>query len=207
VHLPSEFARLLFENSNLGMVVVVARAGISPDDVVHPRALSPIDPTTGAERALLPLPNGQAFAWRPELAPTGPISMLFSSSDQQLVVYRNGVEIGRAKVALRAQPGAAPIGTQAFIVGQGYLPGEVPGLHGQRMPNWMRIGIPGSQAGAGQVLDTNTIARLQVPPAFLADLLPLLTPGVVLVATDQHILPETTGSKLQVLNSDAPDAQ
>ncbi|MEA9559417.1 hypothetical protein [Xanthomonas campestris] len=45
-----------------------------------------------------------------------------------------------------------------------------------------------------------------MPPAFLANLLPLLTPGVVLVATDQHILPETTGGKLQVLDSDPPEA-
>lgn len=155
---------------------------------------------------MLPLPNGQSFAWQPELAPTGPISMLVSSSDQQLVVYRNGVEIGRAQVALHAQTGAAPLGTQAFIVGQGFLPGEVPGLPGQRMPNWMRIGIPGSSAAAGQALDADTIARLQVPPAFLAGLLPLLTPGVVLVATDQRILPETTGGKLQVLDSDPPEA-
>ncbi|CAG2087220.1 L,D-transpeptidase [Xanthomonas euroxanthea] len=206
VHLPSEFARLLFDNSNMGMVVVVAQAGVDADAVVHPRALSPIDPTTGAQRALLPLPNGQTFAWQPGLAPTGPISMLVSSSDQQLVVYRNGVEIGRAQVALRAQTGAAPLGTQAFIVGQGFLPGEVPGLPGQRMPNWMRIGIPGSNAAAGQPLDAATIARLQVPPAFLAGLLPLLTPGVVLVATDQRILPETTGGKLQVLDSDPPEA-
>ncbi|PPU69441.1 hypothetical protein XpiCFBP4643_04730 [Xanthomonas pisi] len=204
VHLPSEFARLLFDNSNMGMVVVVAQAGISADDVVHPRALSPIDPTTGAERALLPLPSGQAFAWQPELAPAGPISMLISSTDQQLVVYRNGVEIGRAQVALHAQPGA-PLGTQAFIVGQGFLPGDLPGLPGQRMPNWMRIGIPGSTSAAGQALDAATVARLQVPPAFLAGLLPLLTPGVVLVATDQRILPQTTGAKLQVLDSDPPE--
>ena len=30
VHLPTEFARLLFDNSNMGMVVVVSEAGISP---------------------------------------------------------------------------------------------------------------------------------------------------------------------------------
>ncbi|WP_407472675.1 L,D-transpeptidase [Xanthomonas campestris pv. campestris] len=206
VHLPSEFARLLFDNSNMGMVVVVAQAGVDADAVVHPRALSPIDPSTGAQRPLLPLPSGQTYAWQPELAPTGPISMLVSSSDQQLAVYRNGVEIGRARAVLHAPADAAPLGTQAFIVGQGFLPGEVPGLPGVRMPNWMRIGIPGSAAAAGQALDANTIARLQVPPAFLANLLPLLTPGVVLVATDQHILPETTGGKLQVLDSDPPEA-
>ena len=204
VHLPSEFARLLFENSNMGMVVVVSEAGVSSEDIVHPRAVSPIDPLTGAERPLLPLPQGEAFNWQPERAPSGPVSMLMSTADQQLLVYRNGVEIGRARIALH--DAGTPVGTQAFIVGQGFLPGEIPGLPGRRMPNWMRIGIPGSEAGAGQALEAAVVGRLQVPSGFLADVLPLLTPGVVLVATDQPILPETTGGQLQVLDSDPPEA-
>jgi len=203
VHLPTEFARLLFENSNMGMVVVVAAAGVSGDDVVHPRAVSPIDPLTGAERPLLPLGNGEAYTWQPLLAPSGPVSMVMSTADQQLLVFRNGVEIGRARIALH--DAGTPVGTQAFIVGQGFLPGELPGLPGQRMPNWMRIGIPG-EPDAGQALDAATVGRLQVPSGFLANVLPLLTPGVVLVATDQPILPETTGAPVQVLDSDAPEA-
>ncbi|HEY0334556.1 MAG TPA: L,D-transpeptidase [Stenotrophomonas sp.] len=204
VHLPSEFARLLFNDSNMGMVVVVSEAGVSSEDIVHPRAVSPIDPLTGAERPLLPLPQDQAFNWQPERAPSGPVSMLVSTADQQLLVYRNGVEIGRARIALRDEQ--TPIGTQAFIVGQGFLPGEIDGLAGKRMPNWMRIGIPGSEAGAGQALQATTISRLQVPVAFLEAVLPLLTPGTVLVATDQPILPENTGGTLQVLDSDPPEA-
>jgi len=203
VHLPTEFARLLFDSSNMGMVVVVSEAGVSAEDVVHPRAVSPIDPLTGAERALLPLGDGQAYNWQPLQAPTGPVSMLMSTADQQLVVFRNGVEIGRARIALHDQE--EPVGTQAFIVGQGFLPGEIPGLPGQRMPNWMRIGIPG-EANAGAALEANTVGRLQVPPGFLAQLLPLLLPGVVLVATDQPILPATTGAPVQVLDSDPPEA-
>ncbi len=205
VHLPTEFARLLFDNSNMGMVVVVSEAGVSSEDVVHPRAVSPIDPLTGAERPLLPLGNGQAYTWQPMLAPTGPVSMVMSTADEQLLVFRNGVEIGRARIALHDDATGTPIGTQAFIVGQGFLPGELPGLPGQRMPNWMRIGIPG-EADAGAALEAATVGRLQVPPGFLAEVLPLLVPGVVLVATDQPILPETTGAPVQVLDSDPPEA-
>lgn len=206
VHLPTEFARLLFDNSNMGMVVVVSEAGVSAEDVVHPRAVSPIDPLTGAERPLLPLGNGEAYIWQPMLSPTGPVSMVMSTADEQLLVFRNGVEIGRARIALRPDATGTPVGTQAFIVGQGFLPGEIPGLpSGQRMPNWMRIGIPG-EADAGAALEAATVGRLQVPPGFLADVLPLLLPGVVLVATDQPILPETTGAPVQVLDSDPPEA-
>ncbi|HEY9255471.1 MAG TPA: L,D-transpeptidase [Stenotrophomonas sp.] len=203
VHLPTEFARLLFENSNMGMVVVVSQAGVSSEDVVHPRAVSPIDPLTGAERPLLPLGDGQAYTWQPLSSPTGPVSMVMSTADQQLLVFRNGVEIGRTRIALR--DAQTPVGTQAFVVGQGFLPGDLQGLPGQRMPNWMRIGIPG-EADAGQALEADTVGRLQVPSGFLANVLPLLTPGVVLVATDQPILPETTNAPVQVLDSDAPEA-
>lgn len=203
VHLPTEFARLLFDNSNMGMVVVVSQAGLSSEDVVHPRAVSPIDPLTGAERPLLPLGDGQAYTWQPLSSPSGPVSMVMSTADQQLLVFRNGVEIGRARIALR--DAQTPVGTQAFIVGQGFLPGDLPGLPGQRMPNWMRIGIPG-EADAGQALEADTVGRLQVPAGFLANVLPLLTPGVVLVATDQPILPETTNAPVQVLDSDPPEA-
>lgn len=150
VHLPSEFARLLFDNSNMGMVVVVAQAGVDADAVVHPRALSPIDPSTGAQRPLLPLPSGQTYAWQPELAPTGPISMLVSSSDQQLAVYRNGVEIGRARAVLHAPADAAPLGTQAFIVGQGFLPGECQGCPACACPTGCASAFPAAQRPLGR---------------------------------------------------------
>ena len=45
---------------------------------------------------------------------------------------------------------------------------------------------------------------MQIPPAFVRDVLPLLTPGAVLLQTDEHVLPQTTGGKLQVINSDPP---
>ncbi|HBK45860.1 MAG TPA: hypothetical protein DDZ67_05375 [Xanthomonadaceae bacterium] len=203
VHLPSEFARLLFENSNMGMVVVVAKAGVSPDDLVHPHALSPIDPVTGADRPLTPLADGQTFHWTPAAAPTGPVSMVLSEADQRLIVYRNGVEIGQSRVSVNApDPG---FGTQAFIVGQGYLPGEIPGMPGVRMPNWLRIGVPGESA-AGTALSPEVIGKVQLPGEFLGLLLPVLTPGTALVVTDQPILPGTTGRTQQVIDSDPPDA-
>ncbi len=97
-------------------------AGVSSEDVVHPRAVSPIDPLTGAERPLLPLGDGEAYTWQPLSSPSGPVSMVMSTADQQLLVFRNGVEIGRARIALRGIE--TPIGTQAFIVGQGFPAGR-----------------------------------------------------------------------------------
>ena len=204
VHLPSEFARLLFDASNMGMTVVVSQEGKSPVDAVHPQALIPIDPRTGADNAVPPLEDGQKYRWRPEVSTEGPVSILLSSSDQRIVVFRNGIEIGRSRVVVR-NPGL-PLGTRAYIVKDGYLPGDNPLLPGTKMPNWSTIGIPGNAESAGQLLGVDTIDRVVIPHDFVAAVLPLLTPGVVMLVTDAPILAETTGgAPVQVLDSDPPE--
>ena len=202
VHLPSQFATLLFDATNMGMTVVVSEAGSSPVSVVHPRAILPINPHTGSEVAVPPLSEDEAYSWHPEASPDGPISMVMSRSDERLVVYRNGVEIGRARIVLRDP--AARVGTHAYIVADGYMSGDNPLLPGTRMPNWITIGIPGHSDEKDKPVDVTTVANVVLPTDFTANVLPLLKPGVVLLATDARILPETTGGTLQVLNSDPP---
>jgi len=194
VHLPSAFAQKLFDATSLGMTVVVAREGRSPDALVHPTMVSPINPATGAVDADPLLAATQQYRWEPEKSPDGPLSMVLSTADRRLVVMRNGIEIGRSIVQFGA-PGPAP-GTHAFIVATGGTPG--------RMPPWLRIGIPGHDADAGQPLTDADMAKVQVPPAFVADLLPLLVPGTVLVKTDEHALPDNTGGHLRVIDADPP---
>lgn len=204
VHLPSEFARLLFDSSNMGMTVVVSQEGKSPVDTVHPGALIPIDPRTGGDAAIPPLEDGQKYRWRPELSTEGPVSLLLSGADQRLVVFRNGIEIGRSRVVIR-NPGQ-PLGTHAYIVKDGYLPGDNPLLPGTRMPNWSTIGIPGRADDAGKLLGPETIERVVIPHDFVAAVLPLLTPGVVMLVTDARMTDASTGgAPVQVLDSNPPE--
>jgi hypothetical protein len=129
--------------------------------------------------------------------------MLMSRSDRRLVVYRNGVEIGWTRVDFR-HPGAMT-GTHAYIAGQGYMDGEVPGNPGMRMPNWFAIGTPGHEDEAHKPVSQQTVDDLVIPPRFIALLLPLMQPGSVLVATDAPILPETSGGETRtVIDSDPP---
>jgi hypothetical protein len=200
VHLPSQFANLLFDSTNMGMTVVVAEAGSAPVSVVHPRAILPIDPRSGKDVVVPPLEDGEAFRWHPETSPDGPISMVLSTADERIVVYRNGFEIGRSRIVVR-DPDK---GTHAYIVADGYMDGDNPLLPGTRMPKWITIGIPGHADDAGKVVDAETVNRVVLPRDFTANVLPLLTPGVVLLTTEERILPETTGGSLQVLDSDAP---
>ena len=193
VHLPTEFARLLFDATTMGMVVVIAREGLAPEDLVHPTVASPIDPKTGIEDAAPLLGAQEQFRWEPQKSPTGPLSMVMSTADRRLFVFRNGIEVGRARIDFRNGP--APQGTHAYLV-SGTTPGQG--------PTWRRIGIPGHEDEAGQDVAVQDVARVVVPPVFSEAVSPLLQPGVVLLQTDLHVLPETTGPALQVLNADVP---
>jgi hypothetical protein len=206
VHLPSEFARHLFDSSNMGMTVVVSQEGKSPEDIVHPGALSPIDPHTGAEAAIPRLDDGQKYRWRPEVSTEGPVSILLSGADQRVIVYRNGIEIGRSRVLIRNPE--KPLGTHAYIVKDGFLPGDNPLLPGTRMPNWSAIGIQGGTDPSGMLLGPETIDRVVIPHDFVAAVLPLLSPGVVMLVTDARMTEESTGggTPVQVLDADPPEA-
>jgi hypothetical protein len=199
VHLPTEFARQLFDATNMGMTVVVAKEGTAPVTVVHPSAVIPIDPRNGSELDLPPLADGEPYRWTPDASPTGPISMVLSVPDGRVIVFRNGIEIGRSRVEVND-----PLtGTHAFIVAQGYMP-DAPKRSGLHMPNWITIGIPGHGDEAGKVVDEALVDRVAVPREFMEKLLPLLTPGSVLLATDESVQSSTTGGKVQVIDSNPP---
>lgn len=205
IHLPTVFAEKLFEASNMGMTVVVSEAGKAPVDVVHPGPLSPIDPATGKTVDLL-LEDGRPWRWEPERAPgTGPISIVFSRSDRIMFVYRDGVEIGRTRIALdEPQPRT---GTRVYIVADGYVPpATADAAADAQQPSWIAIGVPGHEDDAGQVLTPAEANQIVIPEAFKAQVLPLLAPGTVMVATDAQVLPQTTGQPVQVIDSDPPEA-
>lgn len=202
VHLPSVFAARLFDSTNMGMTVVIAEAGKAPVNVVHPRAIMPIDPRTGADTKIPPLSGSEMYRWMPDASPDGPISMVLSSADGLLVVYRNGIEIGRARTAVR-NPDE---GTHAYIVADGFMDGDNPVLPGTPMPKWITIGIPGHSGDAGKVVDAESASRIGIDREFAANVMPLLKPGVVLLTTDEPVLPESAGGEVQVLNSDPPSA-
>lgn len=206
VHLPTAFAQKLFDASNMGMTVVVSEAGDSPVQLVHPGPLSPIDPSTGATVDLL-LEDGRPWRWEPERSPKpGPVSIVLSRSDRILFVYRDGREIGRSRLQIK-DDGAIHAGTRAWIVAAGYVPpADAAAAAHVAMPDWVRIGLPGDPvADADPVSLSSASAPVSVPDAFRLQVMPLLVPGTVLVSTDEHVLPQTTGMPVQVIDSEPPD--
>ena len=202
IHLPTEFARRLFDATSLGMTVVVAEEGMSHSDMVHPGLLSPIVPETGEMAPIPMLEPGVPFRWTPERSPDGPVSIVLSRTDALMVVLRNGVEIGRARVQVRT-PGLV-VGTRAYVMGSGFMAGEFPQFPGGRAPQWMEVAVPGHEADQGRAVDRDAINNVAVPPDFLDQLFPLLQPGAVVVATDAPILPSGPAASRSVLDDSPP---
>jgi hypothetical protein len=203
VHLPSEFARRLFEISPMGMVVVIADAHSGPAHVRHPAAVTPIDAATGAEVENPRLGSGEDYRWTPDASPNGPLSILVSGSDQRVLVFRNGVEIGRAKIHVRDSD--VPLGTHAYVrLDEAARRPEA--VAAGVAPRWVAVGVPGHEAAKGLVLDHQAAERVAMPPEFAAKLRPLVAPGDTLLVTDGAVLEQTTGASMTVVTTNPPPA-
>src|SRR5437870_4017771 len=92
IRLPLEFSKLLFGVTMEGATVIIADVHSAPAETVHPGLFF----TQSGEESE-PLAAGKV-EWNPDKSASGPVSLLVSSADKTLYVYRNGVEIGRAGI-------------------------------------------------------------------------------------------------------------
>lgn len=203
VHLPSQFAEDLFDASHMGMTVVIVNKVTAPQDIVHPAVLAPIDAATGKAEIDARLQAGEPSRWEPEKSTDGPVSILVSGTDRRVIVIRNGIEIGRAAVAIDDPD--KPLGTHAFIVKAGQVDGESLLVRGAAARNWMAIPIPGYADSAGRDSDLAVVRRMHIPQDFAQSVYPLLSPGTTLLILDAPVLEENTGTALTVMGSGNPN--
>lgn len=202
IHLPSEFARRLYEISPTGMTVVIADESSHLQRVAHPGYLSPVSVENGRPAAHEPLEATQVQRWQPDVSPTGPISIVLSRGSRRVVVYRNGVEIGRARLTIS---GDAPFATHALVLTEGPSPTPQPYVPDATKFKWLRIGVPGHLGEAGTDPDPATIARIQIPPQFVDHVNSVLIPGATLLVIDEPITRRTSGARVELLDADPPD--
>jgi len=201
IHLPSEFAQQLFDISPNGMTVVIGTEQTAPEQVAHPGYLAPVAFAGGQPvepEAFAPKEDEQ---WQPELSPSGPISVVLSQASQLIVVYRNGIEIGRARLTVT---GDAPLINHALVLSN--VPSSVPDPY---VPDptkfsWLRIGVPGHIGEQGTQVDPNAVARIKMPAEFATRLNGILTPGATLFVTNEALYPQTSGPMMQVVDADPP---
>ena len=194
VHLPSEFARLLFGVAPKGMTVVIANKSSAPANVDHPPLLVPVT-AAGTASDTQRLAVSENYRWEPEKSPEGPVSMIISGYDKRVIVLRNGVEIGRATLTLKDPE--TPLGTHAFVMAQV--------KDGADTRGWIGLAITGHMDDSNRPPDPDATKRINLPDAFIHQLTPLLAVGSTMMITDEPALESTTGVHMSVLSSSADD--
>lgn len=176
IRLPHDFARLLYGVTRLGMTVVIT------DQAIVPR-IAPAEALLGNAP---PAATDGATSWRPQLAPSGPVSIVVSASDRRVVVLRNGIVIGSAPVTIDA-----PIRrTSAFVLAAS--PGP------QR--NWLRIPLPGQDGDAASAQELR--GRIHVAEPFRRSVEAILEPGTTAVITEDSLTGGGSGRAMTVIESE-----
>jgi hypothetical protein len=201
IHLPTEFARRLFDISPSGMTVVIGADATAPEQVAHPGYLAPVKFIGGQPLESRPFVSTEGERWQPELSTSGPVSIVLSQGSQRLVVYRNGIEIGRARLMVT---GDAPLVNHALVLAEGPSNVSDPYVPDPTKFRWLRISVPGHVAEGGTQVDPMAVARLKIPADFVARVNGILTPGATLLVTNEALYAQTTGPIVQVVDADPP---
>ncbi|WP_426163853.1 L,D-transpeptidase [Sandarakinorhabdus sp. DWP1-3-1] len=195
IRLPLEFSKKLFDTSSMGMTVVVTAKGdktlIEPEMVTDNALLAPLSATgTAADPRSDSLTGQEVSRWEPEKSPEGPVTIVLSTGSKRIVVYRNGVIIGRSRI------GVAPgfdIGTRAA---------QFAGRDAAGVAKWVYLGVPGYEARKGQNVEQDAIKQVTIPPQFYAQMRSVVGEGTTLLATNGGMVEGSTGKGQTVLESD-----
>ena len=185
VRLPMEFAKKLFGVTPMGGTVVIA--GGHEDPVKRPAAgvLAPAMAGITAPPAT-PLTKEGTFTWNPAASVSGPVSVIISTGDQQVVVLRNGVEIGRAHARVAQET------TQSQVLT----------LSGGKAPQWIQVGVSDLTGQSAEIISTERVEQMHLPEAFVTGLRSVLVPGTTVLVTQAAVDPASTGLQTTVMDAE-----
>jgi hypothetical protein len=179
VRLPYDFSQSLFATTTSGGTVIIGdgktpvpRLASNPGLMLAPKDFSP--------EMLHPLGKND-YDWHPERSPQGPITIVISSADKAMYVYRNGDAIGRASVEIggKGLTGREKLGNHVFTMLEGTTgkPSRFTPKHEEA--RWTRV------TSEGRPVDADTLAsRLHFSPDFADKLASELKPGTTVIVTD-----------------------
>ncbi|HEY2680859.1 MAG TPA: L,D-transpeptidase [Candidatus Udaeobacter sp.] len=178
VRLPYDFSQLLFSTTNKGGTVIIGDSKTPVPRLASNPGLI-LAPTDFTPEMLHPLKKDD-YDWRPERSLEGPITIVISSADQAMYVYRNGDPIGRAAVEIT---GREQLGNHVFTMLEGTTgkPSRFTPKHEEA--RWMRV------TSEGKPVDPDTLAsRLRFSPDFADKLANELKPGTTVIVTDHSVV-------------------
>lgn len=163
IHLPYEFSKRLFQITEMGGTVIIT------DDA----------PTGGVSKGhrieFAEDEKSSDFDWSPHDSPAGPVSILFSSTDEEVIVVRNGVLIGKGQAKFKAFA-PKPKGTYAYV-----FDGWEREQSGNPYPHWHQVGGPANSH------ELQAFQHLKTDPRLKHVLDTVLTPGTNLIITNDSL--------------------
>lgn len=188
VHLPFAFSKLLFGVTTTGATVVVEGNAATHVRTTDGSLLAPLT-EAGAAQPALDL-AGQPWRWDPQKAPSGPLTIVVSKSDQTIVVLRNGVEIGRSRAVIRDTD------TGSHVIQLMNGPGG--------RPRWTYVGIAGHEDEAGREVDEAVLNRVALPAPFHDAVKAALKPGATILVTQSPVGEGSSGQPLTIMDAVSP---
>lgn len=179
IRLPYDFSKLLFGITSSGGTVVIGdgktpqpRLASNPGLILAPPDLN--------QSMLRPLERGE-YDWAPSRSASGPVTMVLSSADRAIYVYRDGNPIGRAAVEIA---GHGRLGSHVFTLLDGAREKSSAWVPGHPARRWMRV-----STDKGPRIDADDLGRrVAVNPVFAAKLYETIQPGTTVVVTDDPVV-------------------
>jgi hypothetical protein len=191
VRLPYNFAAALFAETPMGMTVAIIDQDVAPEQVTDAAVLAPATPKGKPDPAMeRALAKGEAWRWHLEKAAEGPVTIVLSTNSRKLIVYRNGVEIGRSRIGV---PDGFDLGTRAA---------QFAGRDERGDARWIYIGLPGYETRKDQNVEQEALSAIIIPPAFREKLRGITGEGTTLLATDAGILSGSSGRGQTILDTE-----
>ena len=182
IRLPYDFSQLLFKATEKGGTVVVGDGKTpTPHLASNPGLLlAPKDFTPDMVRHLAK----DEYDWRPERSNEGPITIIVSSADDALYVYRNGNPIGRGAVQVSGRGG---LGNHVFTLLEGSTGKPSQLAPGREAGKWTRV------TSQGRPVEADDIAsRIRFNREFAQKLADEIKPGTTVIVTDQPVVRNPT---------------
>ena len=184
VRLPYEFSKRLYGLTTNATTVVISKAHLPPLTLSQPDELLAVN---AAARPLPTTAPAGDYFWQPQQSTTGPLTLLLSSADRTIYVYRNGVLIGQAPLQIEGPD--TRLGNSVYKMLSGYADAPSPFAPNRPARRWMAVDMSGHH---GQpTVPPNLAGRIRLPSAFAQAVYELFIPGTVLMTSDQPASPST----------------
>jgi L,D-transpeptidase catalytic domain len=179
IRIPVDFAAKLYSVTNIGTTVVIADNSSAPKHTLQPGLL--FSGKTGTN----PTNN---FTWDSAKAPAGPLSIIISTADRSIYVYRNGVEIGRAPAA----------GLNNFKLAGTFVYSADSKVDFAGHLDWVSFAGIGKKPPKLKALEDHFL----VDRSFLQDVRSVIKPGTTLILTDMPVSRQTmSGPDFNILTA------